>query len=203
MTVKKLRAEIKAWKTQTDAANKKAKDAQDRSTLLEQKLIESGKAYDDLSKVRVVINRELRLAQQQLAERPVEKIEVTPADYDDLKREVKELRERPIETALEIPKDYEPLKKEFAALKDREQNFKNIYACTQKVEQIFSIADSISTSTDFDSVIAYLANEDKDKLSKMLGTLNNLQMKLQAAADLLNLNQAGTDSDNSDTQKKP
>ena len=198
MTVKELRAEIKKYKEELEHTKSYLKGSEDANKIMEDRFeyadservkymnlaADKEKRIDglleqvtDLTEDRDSLTAQVNQLNEKLSQK--KQIEVPPADYAELQREVKELRERPVEFATEYPADYAPLKEEVQQLKNREENFKVLYATAQQLGQLFNIVAAISASNEnLNSAITYLAEENVAKLEESLAILSNLHTEI-------------------------
>lgn len=198
MTIKELRAEIKKYKEELEHTKSYLKGSEDSNKIMEDRFeyadservkymnlaVDAEKRINglleqvsDLTEDKDSLTAQVNQMKEKLSQK--KQIEVPPADYAELQREVKELRERPLEVATEFPADYAPLKAKVEQLENREENFKALYATAQQLGQLFNIITAISASDEnLNSAITYLAEENVEKLEESLTTLGNLHAEM-------------------------
>ena len=185
-----LKEEIQGWKDanqileqQRDYQAERAENAVANYQKTDERngrlLYEMADLKDDLD----MANADIAKLQAQLEKGKTVTKEVPPADYEDLKREVKDLRERPVEVAVEKPSDYEPIKAELAELKAREDSFMNTSVSIRKLEALASALESVLNDTHIQDAVTYLAKEKPEFLNLLLTQLDcgNTEMKNYAA----------------------
>ena len=185
-----LKEEIQGWKDanqileqQRDYQAERAENAVANYQKTDERngrlLYEMANLKDDLD----MANADIAKLQAQLEKGKTVTKEVPPADYEDLKREVKDLRERPVEVAVEKPSDYEPIKAELAELKAREDSFLNTSISIRKLEALASALESVLNDTHIQDAVTYLAKEKPEFLNLLLTQLDcgNTEMKNYAA----------------------
>lgn len=145
MTVKNLREEIKQWKEKVAIAESRSNEMFFNNGILQNQIIYYRKESDAHKSRADKLAAEL--AQQKT-------VEVPPADYDRLQKEVQELRNRPIDVATEFPADYESTKKENAELKARAESLQRDYAVRVSLQQIFDAIPSVLNSDNLQNVIS-------------------------------------------------